>query len=213
MTRTKTLLALAFLLAPAAASAQGYYGGGGGGYYSSPQSKLPGGFHNRQGHLIFGGSIGLGAMKENGESVECINCDYSPIAVSGSLHLGGFISPRLALMGEIQGNVQTLEVDDYGDTYSLVQSALLAAAQYWLTPQLWIKGGIGLANLRVDHSYYGTVDEVPETGIALLGGIGYELLSAPRFSIDVQGRIITGSYDSVDDHVTSGTIGLGINWF
>lgn len=213
MTRTKTLLALAFLLAPAAASAQGYYGGGGGGYYSSPQSKLPGGFHNRQGRLIFGASLGLGGMKENGEDLDCANCDYSPIAASGSLHLGGFVSPRLALMGEVQGNVQTLETDYYGDTTSLVQSALLFAAQYWLTPQLWIKGGIGFANLRVDHSYYGTVAEVPENGLALLGGIGYELLSAQRFSIDLQGRIISGTYDSVDEHVTSGTIGIGINWF
>lgn len=204
---TKSLLVLACLLAPAAASAQGYYGNGG------QAQRLPGGFHDRQGRITYGFSLGLGGMSSNGDDIECVNCDYSPLAASASAHIGGFVGPRLALMGELQANVQTLAVDGYGDAETLVQSALLFAAQYWVTPQLYVKGGVGIANLRIDHSYYGTVAEVPENGVALMGAVGYELLSAPRFSVDLQGRFINGSYDSVGEHVTSGTIGVGINWF
>ncbi|MDX2088412.1 MAG: hypothetical protein SFX73_11205 [Kofleriaceae bacterium] len=205
---TKSLLALALVAAASGvASAQGYYGNAG------QNPRLPGGFHDRQGRMIFGFSLGLGGMSASGEDLECANCDYSPLAGQASGHLGGFIGPRLALMGEIQGNVQTLAVDAYGDSEMLVQSALLFAAQYWVTPQLWIKGGLGFSNLRVDHTYYGTVAEVPENGVAVMGAIGYELLSAQRFSVDLQGRLINGSYDSVGENVSSGSIGIGINWF
>jgi hypothetical protein len=212
MKPTKTLFALAFLLVPAAASAQGY--GGGPGYYNAPppSSQHPGGFHNRDGRLIFGFSLGLGGMSENGDDVDCPSCDYSPIAGQISGHLGGFVGPRFALMGELQANVQTIGTDGY-DTEALVQTALMLAGQYWLTPQLWIKGGIGFSNLRVDNSYYGTVAEVPENGLALMGAIGFELLSARNFSVDLQGRLINGSYDSVNTNVSAGSIGIGLNWF
>ena len=211
MKLTKPLLVLAFLFVPAAASAQGYYGGGPG-YAGPPTSQHAGGFWNRGGRIMWGFSLGLGGMNENGRQVECINCSYSTLAGQVSGHIGGFVGPRLALMGELQGNIQTLSTDGFDDT-TLVQSALMFAAQYWVTPQLWIKGGIGVANLRVEDSYYGTVAEVPENGIALMGAVGYELLSARNFSIDLQGRLINGSYDSVNTNVSGASIGIGINWF
>lgn len=218
MKLTKSFLVLAILVfAPAVASAQRYYGGrgggGGGGYYQNPaNTQLPGGFHNRMGRLIYGVSLGLGGMKENGDKVDCNSCDYSPIAGMGSLHVGGFVGPRLALMGEVQGNIQTIATDGY-DSEMLVQSTLMFAAQYWVTPQLWIKGGIGVANLRVDDTYYGTVEELPENGLALMGAVGYEVLSAQRFSVDLQGRLINGSYDRAGVNVSGASVGIGINWF
>ena len=203
----KKLLVLAFVLLPSVALAQGYYNN------QPPNSQFAGGFHNRTGRLLFGGSLGLGGMSDRGGDIECSNCNYSTLAGEISGHIGGFIGPRFALMGEVQGNIQTLETDAFGDTTSLVQGALMIAGQYWVTPQLWIKGGIGFANLQVDHSYYGTIDEVPENGLALLGAVGFELLSARWFSIDLQGRLINGSYDSIDNNVTAGSIGVGINWY
>ena len=41
----------------------------------------------------------------------------------------------------------------------------------------------------------------------------FELLSARYFSIDLQGRILNGAYDSINNHVTGFSIGVGINWF
>ncbi len=211
MKLTKSVLVLAVLVfAPAVASAQRYRGGGGGYYQNPANTQHPGGFHNRSGRLIYGASLGLGVMKENGDKVDCGNCDYSPISGMGSLHVGGFVGPRLALMGEVQGNIQTISDDRY-DSESLIQGTLMFAAQYWVTPQLWLKGGIGIANLRVESRYF--VDELPENGLALLGAVGYELLSAQRFSIDVQGRLINGSYDGAGVNVSAATVGIGINWF
>src|SRR5262245_56752289 len=129
----KKLIILAFLLMPSVALAQ---------YYSSPppNSQFAGGFHNRTGRMLFGFSLGLGGMEDSGGDVECTNCSALAGELSG--HLGGFLGPRFALMGELQGNVQTLSSDRFsGDTTELVQSALMIAGQYWITPQLWIKGG------------------------------------------------------------------------
>ena len=215
MKPTKSLLVLAaLLLVPTVASAQGYYGGrGGGGYYAAPppNSVLPGGFHNRQGRLIFGFSLGLGGMHDRGGDIECSNCRYSTLSGQASGHIGGFIGPRFALLGELQGNVQTLATDGYDDTV-LVQSALMIAGQYWLTPQLWVKGGIGFANVSVDDTYYGTSETV-DNGMALMGAIGFELLSSRYFSLDLQGRVLNGAYKGIDNSITAGSIGIGINWF
>ena len=125
MKPTKTLFVLALLVVPGLASAQGYYGGSGPGYAPAPSTQLPGGFHNRQGRLAFGFSLGLGAMNDDVGDIECVNCS----AVSGQLagHIGGFIGPRLALMGELQGNAQTLS-DSYGGVpVSSSQSTMPAA--------------------------------------------------------------------------------------
>lgn len=207
----KKLIILLCLFFPSVALAQ---------YYSPPppSSQLPGGFHNRTGRLIFGGSLGLGSMSSRGNDLRCFDCDYSPISVQAAGHIGGFLSPRFALMAEGQANVQTLASDSFtGDTTILTQGALMLAVQYWVTPKLWIKGGIGFATLQVDRSYYGDgiIDEstVPENGTALMGAIGYELLSARFFSIDLQGRLLNGAYRGIDDNITAASIGIGINWF
>jgi hypothetical protein len=200
----KSILVLALLVAPGLASAQGYYGGGG-------PAPIPGGFHNRMGRLAYGFSFGLGGMHDDGGSITCDNCDYNPIALEGSFHIGGMVSPRFALLGEFQGNVQTLHADLYGDT-ELVQTALMIAGQFWITPQLWVKGGLGIAYLDVQDNFSGTYSP-QDTGLALLGAVGFELLSARFFSVDLQGRLIEGNYHGIDDHVTSGTIGVGLNWY
>lgn len=212
MKPTKSLLVFAFLLAPGVAAAQGYYGGSGPGYYNQPQStQLPGGFHNRTGRLMFGGSIGLGGMHDRGSNVtSCANCDYNPAAFEIDGHIGGFLSPRFALMAEGQINAQTVSVDPlYGDDTVLSQNTLMIAGQYWVTPQLWVKGGIGFAQLWASD---GWTDWEGPTGAALMGGIGYEVMSARNFAIDLQARLIQGTYEGFDT-VTSGTVGVGINWY
>ena len=204
----KSLLVLAVILAPAIAGAQGYYGGGGG--YAAP---LPGGFHNRMGRLISGVSIGLGGMHDDGSGItNCGNCDYNPLAGEADGHIGGMLSPRFALMAELQINAQTVNADFNGTTGDTIlsQEALMIAGQFWLTPQLWVKGGIGFAHLDAQDNY--TQYDFGGGG-AIMGGVGYEVLSARFFAIDLQARLIEGSYHGLDDHITSGTVGVGINWY
>ncbi|MEJ7596938.1 MAG: outer membrane beta-barrel protein [Kofleriaceae bacterium] len=197
-------LAVAFSLAPTQADAQP-----GGGYYGAPPPRVPGGFHDRMGRVAFGFQLGLGYMKDDFGDIECTNCDSVAVGVSG--HIGGFLSPRFALLFELQANAQTLQAGEFADEdVYLTQSAAMVAAQYWVTPQLWLKGGLGLANLQVSDAYEAfDVDN----GFALMAGLGYELFSARNFAVDLQGRIINGAYEGIDNNITSGTIGVGINWY
>jgi len=202
----KSLLVLAILCAPVIASAQGYYYRG-----SGAPDPLPGGFHNRVGHLTLGGSIGLGGMHDGGSGItDCGGCDISPLALEFDGHIGGVLSPRFALMLELQGNLQTVHSDAINGDTVLSQGAVMLAGQFWILPQLWIKGGIGVASLQADDAYF-TTDF--GTGGALMAAIGVELVSARRFALELQGRIIEGTYRSLDDNVTSGTIGIGVNWY
>jgi hypothetical protein len=213
MKPNKSLLVIAAMLVPGLAAAQpGYYGGGGQGYYSQPQptTQLPGGFHNRMGRIAIGGSIGLGGMHDSGSNVTtCGTCDYNPIAVEADGHIGGFLTPRFALMAEGQINAQTVASDYYDDTV-LSMNTLMIAGQFWVTPQLWIKGGVGVSQLYASNSFE---DFDFGTGGAVMGGIGYEVMSARNFAIDLQGRLIQGSFNSLDDNLTSGTVGVGVNWY
>ena len=200
----KSLLILAILCAPALASAQRYYRGGGG-------EPIPGGFHNRTGRLTFGVGIGLGGMSDGGSAISsCDNCNFNPLALEGDLHIGGMLSPRFALMLELQGNIQTIHSDRFNGDTTLSQGAAMLAAQAWLVPVLWIKGGLGFASLRTDDAFF-TTDL--GNGVAVMGAIGLELLSARNFAFELQGRIIDGRYNSFGDNVTSGTVGIGINWY
>lgn len=215
MKRSHLVAFAAVLLAPAAAAAQPGYGAPPpppGGYYSQP-TQVAGGFHDRTGRMALGFSLGLGGMNVGGEDLACPSCDYDPIAGEFDFHIGGMLSPRFALLFEVQGNAQTVEENLYGAT-SLVQATAMIAGQYWLTPQLWVKGGIGGASLsRSYDDGYSSESENVDEGMALMGGVGYEVLSARNFSIDLQGRLISGSYESFDQNVTSGTVGVGFNWY
>jgi len=204
----KSLLVLAIVCAPVVASAQGYYGRGGRYQNAGP---VPGGFHNRTGALAWGFGLGLGGIHDGGSAItSCDNCDANPLTLEADFHIGGMLSPRLALLLELQGNAQTVHSDFYGDDTTLEQGAALFAAQFWVLPQLWIKGGIGFANLQVDSRYF--IDDYGSGG-ALLGAVGVELMSARNFALDLQGRLLETSYNSLNDNVTSATIGIGIDWY
>lgn len=202
----KRLIVLALLLAPGVVFAQGYYGGPGGG-----PPPVPGGFHNRAGRLAWGFSLGLGYMHDNGSDVTCAGCSAQPVTGEIDGHIGGMLSPRFALLFEVQGNVQQVALDANNDA-TLSQGLAMVAAQYWLTPQLWIKGGIGAAHLDFNDNISGTSSAVAD-GLGLMGAVGFELLSARFFALDLQGRVVNGSYHGTGDDITSGTIGLGLNWY
>lgn len=208
----KSLLLLSVLVAAAIptfssseASAQGYYS------QPPPNSVLPGGFHNRQGRLTFGFSGHLGGMSDDFGDIQCENCQAIGFGVAG--HIGGFIGPRMALMLELQMNGHQLSEEVFiEDDAFLYQTAAMVALQYWITPQLWIKGGLGLSHLSIETRDGFFADDI-DNGVAVMGGVGFELFSSRYMSVDLQGRLINGSYEGIDNNVSAATVGVGINWF
>lgn len=205
MKTIKSLFILGIVAMPALASAQGYYGGGG---YAQPAA---GGFHNRTGRLAWGVGLELGGMHDDGSAItSCSNCDYNPLTLELDAHIGGMLGPRFALMAEFQVNGQTIHSSFVNGDTTLTQGAVMLAGQFWILPQLWIKGGIGFSHLQTDDAYF-TQDL--GSGGAIMGAAGFEVFSARNMAVDLEARIIEGTYNSGDDHLTSGTIGVGISWY
>ena len=220
----------AALLVPAVASAQPAYSQPPPGYappppgYAPPPGPppAPGGFHDRTGRLNLGFSLGLGQMQVDDADVGCSGCDGDPVAFNGDAHLGWMLSPRLSLLAEVQAAGQTIADDGFA-TDTLVQSTATVGAQYWLTPQLWIKAGIGAAALQVqrDDGFSSSHSDSLEGG-AITGAIGYEILSARNFAIDLQLRATGATYEDAVDELDGSTgdmsvgttsLAVGFNWF
>jgi hypothetical protein len=179
------------------------YGYGGGGAY---QPLAPQG---RQG-LAIGFGFGIGGMEADSGPIRCDGCTYDPVAAGGEFHIGGMLAPNMALLGEFQLTALPLDADNFE---TLQQVMALAAVQYWLSPMLWIKGGVGLSALGISYND-GTGDSAElDRGIGLLAAVGYEVLHAPRFAIDIQLRLSSGNYNSLDDEIHSGLFGVGFNWY
>jgi hypothetical protein len=159
----------------------------------------------RAGFLI-GIGIGAGSIEVIGNNGE--NLDQFE-GGSFSLQIGGLINPRFGLMLDTWSVVHEDDEDDgYGDDYTISHNITTIAAQYWLTPRFWIKGGIGRANYSV-RSWLGELES--EDGPALLGGLGYEVLHSRTFALDLQLRVGAGEYE--EGTLQNGALLLGLNWY
>jgi hypothetical protein len=176
-----------------------------------PSAPLQSAFFPRHG-LTLGGGFGLGAMNSERGIVDCRSCSEQPGAVGLDFHIGGMLNERVALLFELWVTGQS--IDRFGSAI-LWQSMAMAAMQYWVTPQLWIKGGLGFAHLSLEENtgYYALQYDVDDGG-AVMGAIGYEILSSPYFAIDLSLRLGAGTYRNyINDKVTAGTLGLGVSWY
>jgi hypothetical protein len=163
--------------------------------------------------LTLGASLGVGGMSSEAGTIECTNCEASQVAVGVAMHVGGMITPRLGLMLELQGNMQPVD-EGGGTSTTLVQSAALIAAQYFATPRLWLKAGVGAAQLSFSYDNGGgSESQEIDSGGAFLAGLGYEVMQTPRYSIDLQGRLLIGSYEGIGEQITAGHVGVGFNWY
>jgi hypothetical protein len=179
-------------------------------YPPPPPPPPPHGMY--RGGLVYGFSAGVGAVHSS-------NCGDA-CGVAGLLegHLGGMINPRTALMLEIWGADHPWSSG--GSSFETINSFFTGAAQYWVNDILWIKGGLGVAELRETFSdyysygyYTSAVSDI--TGFALFGAAGVEVLQSYNFALDIQLRIGNGFYS---DHGTSFSVQnyalmVGFNWY
>lgn len=150
----------------------------------------------RQGWVV-GFSLGAGSMVgDRGDSLEGIAYDA---------HVGFMVSPQLALLIEGYG------VSHFEENNGLTQSMLLVAGQYWINPQLWVKGGLGTGRLSLQNNDGVTVEE-SEEGVAVMFAAGYEIMHSQNFAVDLQLRTGAVTYDN-DLTISQTAAAVGINWY
>jgi hypothetical protein len=168
-------------------------------YYAPQPAPMPTPYRNG---LIFGFTIGGGA-------IGCEDCDESLEGIAGSFHIGGMLTPRLALMFD---GSSVIHFDDRTET-AILHDIGTVAAQIWLTNQIWLKGGLGFGRFTVDDGY-GLYETDPGPAILIAGGV--EILQSHNFALDIQLRGAAASYETeFGEDATFSNVSLlvGFNWY
>jgi hypothetical protein len=117
--------------------------------------------------FTIGGGVGFGGLKlsEAGNGT-------GKSGVSYTARLGIGLRPGLLLLWDIEGS----SVTRGGSSFS--QTAQLAALQMFVGDRLFLKGGLGAAQVNQDDINF------TSWGFAWMGGIGVELIQCRNFAIN-----------------------------
>jgi len=192
------VVALGVLGTALPAQAQGYRRGG---YYGGPPPPPRGVLRSG---FVLGGSIGIGGIFFE----DCDGCDgLGGLALQ--FDLGGMVSPTVAILFDGAINLHWFDEDN-----SVLSShTYTGAVRGWVTPNLWLQGGLGLALLEA-HDEFGFLED-RFTGFALVAAGGVELVQLYNFTLDLQLRVSASRFDDRGDKfgVTNLALLLGINWY
>jgi hypothetical protein len=159
--------------------------------------------------LVYGFSLGVGGLS-------LPDCgDVCGAVGMAEFHIGGMVGPRLAIMGDFWEGFRYFSDSNLGngETYNGVYTL---AAQYWLTDQLWVKGGVGFGRIQIDSDDANEVVD-DETGFAFMLAAGIEIVQSYNFAVDLQLRYGNIAYSSeanggAGDTNTFGFM-VGFNWY
>jgi hypothetical protein len=125
--------------------------------------------------------------------------------VALDIHLGGMLTPHVALMFDGSGIAHTF---DGGGTLTHVVDTL--AVQLWASERFWLKAGVGIGQLSVSDN--GGNDALrSDTRAAGMLAIGFELFQGRSSALDVQLRGAATSFS--DGTLTNSSIHIGYNWY
>jgi len=144
--------------------------------------------------FIFGVAVGGGGIK-------CDDCE-SMNGPASALYLGGMVTDKLAIVVDGSGILKT---EDDVDLTSIVSGI---AAQYWVSPRVWVKGGVGAGQLGVSS---GKVSETSDLGLGFLGGAGVEIVQKKKFTLDLQVRFTTAKIEGDRVNNVSALFGFNLN--
>jgi hypothetical protein len=192
--RTSILVA-AIALASSAAYADEVVVESGDGYY-----------HGGRRGVIVGASVDggdMGCETKNGQ-----DCGGSKGAGGFSGHLGGMVTPRLAILGEVWAMAAE------SDNITTTQVMANAAVRGWVTRRLWLQGGLGFARSKVSYDAGSGIMASDESATvpAFMAAIGFEFIRTHEFGLDIELRSGTGFYEG-DARLYNGALGIGASWF
>jgi hypothetical protein len=161
------------------------------------------------GRVGFFGGVGVGA------GVMGLACGPSCDGLDGSAGLSGHAGFLLASGLVVLYDAALLaHLDDSPlGPVRVFHSTHLVALQGWVAPRVWLRGGPGLAHLRIKHVGIGSrAETVPALGAAL----GVEVARAGPTVIEGVLRVSAGFFDEDDGQdgsVYTVSIGAGASWY
>jgi hypothetical protein len=171
------------------------------GLLASPAAASP---YQRDG-ATFGIGVGGGHM---GCSVDGDPCSDDSTRPAGGINLraGWMLTPRLALTGNLWGMAHEDE------RLTVRQGIFSGKLRSWFGP-LWLEGGLGVARASTEIDLgFGEAMSESETVPAIVGGIGFEVLSTSSMGLDIQLDAGTGFYDD-EVRVHQVALGAAVNFY
>lgn len=176
--------------------------------YGPPPAPPP-----ARGNILLGGGIGVGTFAVQVGDQDAEEYDES---FAYELRFGGMITPTLGLGVEIFGLSQDdAAPDETGEEFDVFQRNIGAWIRWWAMPRLWLQGGIASARVGAHSESF---DDVSYKGVGISGAIGFEVLHAPKYALDIGLRLAAAGYDTSDQlgddlKTQSASLGLAFNWF
>lgn len=135
-------------------------------------------------------------------SLGCDECDERQGGTNGHLRMGGTLSQKLLIGGEVNVWTKTEE----GTT--LTVSNFGPVLYFYPNPVggLFLKGGLGLSTISIDLGAF----DIDENGVGLTLGLGYDARVGRNFALTPYFDILTSSYDG--GSLNQFAFGLGFTW-
>jgi hypothetical protein len=126
--------------------------------------------------------------------------------LAGELELGWTLTPQV-LVG-VEGGAWTKKE---GDT-RLTHASVLAVGRFYPMVErgLFVRGGVGFANLRVASSAPNLSYRVGDSALAVGAGLGYDIRVGSSISITPYAAFVLGDFEGGSANVFQG--GLGVTW-
>ena len=135
-------------------------------------------------------------------SLGCDDCDERQGGTNGYLRMGGTLSQKLLIGGEVNAWTKS------EDGASLTVSNFGPVLYFYPSPAggFFLKGGLGLSTISLDLGSF----DVEENGVGLTLGLGYEARVGRTFALTPYFDILSSSYDG--GSLNQFAFGLGFTW-
>ncbi|MBA3392453.1 MAG: hypothetical protein H0T89_07415 [Deltaproteobacteria bacterium] len=134
--------------------------------------------NNKHG-MTFEANIGLGLLwfSADGESSD------KETSLGGlNLGVGGWINPKLAITLRVAGVTYTEDIE--GETARLTAGFVGPSAQYWVSENAWVGGGLGLGFLQA--SFAGESESETGLGLDLRAGYTFSTTSESTWNLSFE---------------------------
>ncbi|MCC6999072.1 MAG: hypothetical protein IT370_30950 [Deltaproteobacteria bacterium] len=203
----KWVMALGLLMQAAVVASAQPYGPPPGGPPPDGGMYGEGRFQPERDGLMFGAALGFGAVRfgDGSEASEAYG------GGGGSFYIGGFLNRNLAIMFDVEASA--FSVGRRTDDAVFTSTISTAAVKAYLTENLWLKGGIGWAQLFYQDAFS---ESQSDPGFGLMAGGGIDVMARRKWALSVELNGAVGSYDvGARDRasVSNGSLLVGLHFY
>lgn len=152
--------------------------------------------------FFFGFGLGIGGVSDYAYELDSTQ---SRVGIGYNLRLGFGVSPRWALVLSADG------ASAYFQNMSLSETVFTVGPQFWVTPKLYVRGGIGAAARTYEYDsyytdYYGDyyTETWTDSGMGGVAALGFEFVQSYHVSLAVELNGTVGYYNNKDTLSTFG---------